>query len=141
MYFIVLDKFFMIPVCGATFHPEKIGSILEIGLIAGPFFDFRAGEWSLYASILEEIYGPTGDWVQLFQKSDGYLGTELHWDVSNELRYVTLDYWASREARDAFREQFAQEFADLDQRCESRMEKEIFLGDFAGFGAYRGFIP
>ncbi|MCB0194441.1 MAG: hypothetical protein KDJ65_21000 [Anaerolineae bacterium] len=87
----------------------------------------------------EQVYGPTGDWVQLFQKSEGYLGTELHWDVSKALRYVTLDYWESREIRDDFRQQFAQELADLDRRCESLTEREIFLGDFEGFGAYRGF--
>ena len=85
----------------------------------------------------ERIYGPNGDWVQLFNKSEGYLGTELHRDISNDLRYLTTDYWVSKEARDVFREQFAQEFAELDQRCESLTEKELFLGDFESFSPYR----
>ena len=42
-------------------------------------------------SDFERIYGPNGDWVQLFKKGEGYLGTELRRDVSNGLRYVTLD--------------------------------------------------
>ncbi len=88
-------------------------------------------------SDFERIYGPNGDWVQLFEKSEGYLGTELHRDISENLRYLTTDYWVSKKARDAFREQFALEFAELDQRCEALTEKEIFLGDFESFGAHR----
>ncbi len=78
----------------------------------------------------ERIYGPQGEWVHLFQNGEGYLGTELHQDVSQKLRYLTVDYWVSQAARDNFREQFAREFAELDQRCETLTEKEIFLGDF-----------
>lgn len=78
----------------------------------------------------ERIYGPQGDWVQLFQRGEGYLGTELHRDIANERRYLTTDYWVSPAARDAFRQQFALEFSELDQRCEALTEKEVFLGDF-----------
>lgn len=89
-------------------------------------------------SDFEQIYGPNGAWVQLFNKSEGYLGTHLHQDISNELRYLTTDYWVSKQARDAFREQFAQEFAELDRRCELLTEKELFLGDFESFGLVSG---
>lgn len=85
----------------------------------------------------ERMYGPQGDWVQLFQKSEGYLGTELHHDISEELRYVTADYWVSQAARDAFRGQFAQEFRELDQYCETLTEREIFLGDFVSLSTRR----
>lgn len=86
----------------------------------------------------ERVYGPDGDWMQLFNKSDGYLGTELHEDISNELRYLTVDYWISKKARDNFREQFAKEFAELDKRCELLTEKEIFLGNFKSFNRIVG---
>ena len=43
----------------------------------------------------------------------------------------------SKEARDAFREQFIQEFAELDQRCETLTEKEVYLGDFESFSTHR----
>ncbi len=78
----------------------------------------------------ERIYGPQGDWVQLFRKGEGYLGTKLHQDVANGRRYLTTDYWVSPVARDAFRQQFAQEFKELDQLCDALTEKEVFLGDF-----------
>jgi len=85
----------------------------------------------------ERIYGPNGDWVQLFEKSEGYLGTVLHRNISEKLRYLTTDYWVSIEARDAFREQFSQEFAELDQRCETLTEKEVDLGDFESFSTLK----
>ncbi|HLT72486.1 MAG TPA: antibiotic biosynthesis monooxygenase [Cyclobacteriaceae bacterium] len=81
----------------------------------------------------EKAYGPEGDWVRLFRKSQGYLGTELHQDQSNPLRYLTLDYWRSKEDRDAFRLQFAHEFQQLDARCEKFAVQEKFLGDYDGF--------
>lgn len=81
----------------------------------------------------EKAYGPEGDWVMLFRKSQGYLGTELHQDQSNPLRYLTLDYWRSKEDRDTFRLQFAHEFQQLDARCEKYAVQEKFLGDYDGF--------
>lgn len=84
-------------------------------------------------SEFEKVYGPSGDWVQLFKQSAGYLGTELHCDISNNQRYLTVDYWVSKEVRDNFREQFAAEFVTLDKRCESLTDKEFFLGDFECF--------
>lgn len=81
-------------------------------------------------SDFERIYGPDGEWVQLFNKGVGYLGTELHRDLSINHRYLTIDYWTSKKARDEFREQFAREFAKLDKYCESLTEEELFLGDF-----------
>lgn len=85
----------------------------------------------------ERIYGSNGKWVHLFEKGVGYLGTELHRDISNNMRYVTVDYWVSKEAKDTFREQYAQEFAKLDQSCESLTERESFLGDFESLGTQR----
>lgn len=81
-------------------------------------------------SEFERVYGPDGDWVQLFKQSTGYLGTELHRDITNTTRYLTIDYWVSKKARDSFREQFAEEFAALDRQCESLTDKEFFLGEF-----------
>jgi len=81
-------------------------------------------------SDFERIYGMNGDWTKLFSRDAGYLGTELHQDISNNQRYLTLDYWISKNARDNFREKFAVEFEKLDKQCESLTEKEIFLGDF-----------
>ena len=83
-------------------------------------------------SAFERIYGADGDWANLFNRDAGYLGTELHQDISNNLRYLTVDYWVSKKARDNFREKFSVEFERLDEKCESLTEREIFLGDFEG---------
>jgi hypothetical protein len=83
-------------------------------------------------SDFERIYGVNGDWTMLFNRDAGYLRTELHQDISNNLRYLTVDYWVSKKARDNFREKFSLEFEKLDEQCESLTEREIFLGDFEG---------
>lgn len=89
-------------------------------------------------SEFERIYGPEGEWVQLFNRGAGYLGTELHRDISNTQRYLTVDYWDSKKARDNFREEFAEEFEKLDKQCESLTEQENFLGDFESFSNIPG---
>src|SRR5690606_41899478 len=61
------------------------------------------------------------------------LGTELHQDRANPMRYLTIDYWRSRQDRDAFKSTFAQEFQRLDALCESFTVQEKFLGDFDCF--------
>jgi len=76
------------------------------------------------------MYGPQGNWVQLFSQADGYVRTELHADINNPNRFLTIDYWTSKEARDQFRQQFAAEFAALDKTCEQFTVAERFVGDF-----------
>ena len=51
----------------------------------------------------EEHYGPDGTWVQLFRRSNGYLGSELFQDRSDPLHYLTIDRWKSRDAWLTFR--------------------------------------
>ena len=69
----------------------------------------------------ERIYGPDGEWVQLFSKAEGYIKTELFHDLSKPLRYITIDYWKSEGSRNSFREQIDSEFKKLDKRCELLM--------------------
>ena len=69
----------------------------------------------------EQAYGSDGEWTQLFRKAEGYLGTELHRDIEAKGRYVTIDYWSSHAAYDAFREQLFAGLAFSDSRSkESR---------------------
>jgi len=88
-----------------------------------------------FRSEFEKAYGPDGDWVKLFSKAEGYIKTELQQDISNPLRYITIDHWKSKDARDSFRNQFAKEFEELDKRCEQFTEKEMFIGDFESYGS------
>ncbi|HKC72071.1 MAG TPA: antibiotic biosynthesis monooxygenase [Terriglobales bacterium] len=83
----------------------------------------RAGEF-------EAIYGPQGDWARLFAKTEGYRQTQLLRDTGNPSRYVTLDFWTSREAHEGFRREHEQEYLALDERCERLTLKEHKLGEF-----------
>lgn len=83
-----------------------------------------------YLIEFEKAYGPQGDWVQLFEKAEGYIGTDLHRDVSNSRRFITIDHWKTIEDRDNFRKKYSREFEQLDERCERFTESEKWLGDF-----------
>lgn len=90
-------------------------------------------EYRVKKDCIEEfrrIYGPGGDWVGLFSRSSGFVRTDLYQDVNSHDRFVTTDFWVSKEARDQFRREFESEFNDLDRRCESLTTEERFLGDF-----------
>jgi len=78
----------------------------------------------------ERIYGSEGEWVRLFRKAQGFRSTELHRDRTQPTRFLTLDFWDSREALDRFRKAFADEYGALDARCESLTEREREIGRF-----------
>lgn len=78
----------------------------------------------------ETAYKPEGTWVQLFQKGEGYLYTELHRDINAQNRYMTIDFWKTEKHRDRFQKEFAKEFAVLDKFCEDFTISETFIGDF-----------
>ena len=77
----------------------------------------------------EAVYGSRGEWAQLFARAEGYRNSRLLRDVSDPLRYVTLDYWVSQEAHRQFRKAHEQEYRNLDQRCERLTVKETKLGE------------
>ncbi|HJU89841.1 MAG TPA: antibiotic biosynthesis monooxygenase family protein [Gemmatimonadaceae bacterium] len=68
------------------------------------------------AAEFERLYGPDGDWVRLFRRSPGYLGTELWRDADVTGRYVTIDRWRSRADCEGFIAGHAQEYAEIDAR-------------------------
>ncbi len=78
----------------------------------------------------EKIYWPDGDWAQLFRKAKGYIATDLHQDISNTSRFITVDLWNTKEDRDNFRKKYSKEFELLDEHCESFTEQEKLIGDF-----------
>ena len=82
-------------------------------------------------SRFETIYGPEGDWAQLFRRSAEYRGTSLIRDLKQTGRYFTLDSWTSREALQAFKQKYAAEYAALDKKCESLTERESLVGEFS----------
>lgn len=78
----------------------------------------------------EATYGPQGEWARLFSQAEGYRETRLLRDITDPLRYVTLDCWQSRETYDQFRTTHAAEYKALDERCERLTKKEQMLGEF-----------
>lgn len=93
-------------------------------------FHVKAGLESRF----EETYGPDGAWARLFARGEGYLGTQLHRDVRQKGRYVTLDCWASQAAYESFRERWNAAYQALDVECESLTERETALGSFLSVG-------
>lgn len=86
-------------------------------------------------SAFEEIYGSDGAWAQLFRRSPDYLGTKLIRDLIRPGRYLTLDYWTSREALHGFKQEHRTEYAALDMQCETLAAYEAMVGEFAGVPA------
>lgn len=78
----------------------------------------------------ERVYGPTGDWAQLFKRAEGYVRTGLLRDREVWGRYLVLDHWESAARYDAFRAAHAADYSALDQRCESLTLRETRIGNF-----------
>lgn len=72
-------------------------------------------------------YGPEGTWAQLFRRSGAYLRTDL---LRSADAYLTLDWWTSLEAYNAFREEHASAYAAIDEACEAVTTFEEKLGEF-----------
>lgn len=79
----------------------------------------------------EEYYGIDGTWVQLFRRAPGFMETLLLKDRSVSGRYITIDRWRSEESHDHFRRNFAVEYAQLDNECNTLTSDEQFLGAFS----------
>jgi quinol monooxygenase YgiN len=76
-------------------------------------------------------YSPGGDWERLFRRGEGFLSAELLRDERDETRFLTIDRWASREARDRFLVRFRDEYDALDRKCEDLTLEETVIGDFS----------
>jgi heme-degrading monooxygenase HmoA len=87
-------------------------------------FEVRAG----CEGEFENAYGSRGDWVCLFQNGSGFIGTELTRKLDDPRRYVTLDFWESKQAYEEFRRQHEAEYAAIDMRYERLTEREVELG-------------
>lgn len=78
----------------------------------------------------ENAYGPDGDWAKFFRQSKGYIRTELLGDRGTPLRFLTLDFWASRTDYERFKKENRAEYQAIDKKWESLTEKEVEIGQF-----------
>jgi hypothetical protein len=68
--------------------------------------------------------------VRLFRRDPEYIRTDFLADRDDPARFMTIDFWTSREACMSFRERFHGEFEALDQRFGEFTVQELHLGDF-----------
>ncbi len=80
--------------------------------------------------VFRRIYGPAGNWAQLFGKDPHYIGTDLLRHPGDPRCYLTMDRWTSRSAYHNFKKQHRKEYAALDARCEALTLREIKIGEF-----------
>ena len=78
----------------------------------------------------ESVYGPIGDWAQLFRRDPAYQRTLLLRDPVRSCRYVTCDFWETREAYKAFLLANSDTYLALDKRCEDLILEERKIGAF-----------
>jgi ribosomal-protein-alanine N-acetyltransferase len=82
------------------------------------------------ARAFEKVYGPEGNWAKLFRRGEGYIRTDLIRDHQIRGRYLTLDFWASRQAYQRFKKRNLASYKSLDKKCNSLTESERLIGEF-----------
>lgn len=78
----------------------------------------------------ERRYAADGDWAKLFARAPGYQGTRLLREARGTGEYATVDRWESLAAMEAFRQEFAREYEELDRLCGEMTETEEQVGVF-----------
>jgi heme-degrading monooxygenase HmoA len=76
------------------------------------------------------VYGPQGDWAQLFRTDPHYRETRLLRDVSRPRWYFTLDYWDAEDSFAQFKAAHAEAYAALDRATEGLTLSELPLASF-----------
>jgi heme-degrading monooxygenase HmoA len=78
----------------------------------------------------ERHYGGSGTWARFFRHGRGYRETILVRDRDMPGRYLTIDVWDDLESYKTFSEANADEYKEIDRRCEAMTEQERCLGFF-----------
>ncbi|WP_114951864.1 antibiotic biosynthesis monooxygenase family protein [Sphingosinicella terrae] len=76
----------------------------------------------------EAVYGPKGDWAQLFTRSGGFRGSELL--RAQDGSYLTVDVWRAKADFDAFKAEHGADYEALDRRTEGWTRAEHPLGEY-----------
>ena len=75
-------------------------------------------------------YGPRGEWAEYFSGCPQYLRTRLFQDAQVPTRFITIDYFETREARETFVAAHQAAFDRLDAKWEAATIAERKLGEF-----------
>ena len=89
--------------------------------------------WEFHAQVgseeaFEEHYGPDGTWAKFFREDASYRGTRLLRDTAEPSRYLTLDYWESKESYERFRVSRRVQYEQIDRECQRLSRTEAYLG-------------
>ena len=82
------------------------------------------------AIAFEKVYDSKGDWATLFREARGYIRTELLRDIEFPGRYMTVDYWDSRNDYDTMRRTLNERYQELDARSAGLTLTERKVGAF-----------
>lgn len=83
----------------------------------------------------ERVYGPSGDWAQLFATAPGFVRTELLRATDSADDYLIIDRWESMEAWEEFHREQASAYSELDQRFASLLRSETLIGEYSAIAA------
>src|SRR5688572_29313413 len=77
-----------------------------------------------------EFYNSNGTWVQFFQQSADYIGTDFLESEKNENQFVTIDMWLSQHAYEQFLEEHKVKYQEIDKLCEGFTVEETLIGKY-----------
>jgi len=78
----------------------------------------------------ESVYGPDGDWAELFRLDPNYRETRLLRNPECPNIYLTLDFWQSRQSYENFKSLHYESYRALDELCEGLTVFEKLIGTF-----------
>jgi heme-degrading monooxygenase HmoA len=79
----------------------------------------------------QKAYGPSGDWVRLFQRDPHFRGTQLLRDPARPLFYFTIDFWDSETAYENFLSANRAAYEQIDRDTGQLTQHELKIASFA----------
>lgn len=75
-------------------------------------------------------YAANGEWARLFAKDGKFRETRLLQNISEPVRFLTMDIWESRADYEHFLNEHADAYRDLDAKCAAWTTAERHLNSF-----------
>jgi heme-degrading monooxygenase HmoA len=85
---------------------------------------------SEYVDRFTLAYAANGEWARLFAKDSKFRETRLLQNVSEPLRFITMDIWESRADYEHFLNEQAHAYRDLDAQCAAWTTAERHVNSF-----------
>jgi heme-degrading monooxygenase HmoA len=82
------------------------------------------------AEPFEKLYGSHGEWVSLFRRFSGFIGTELLKNSGEPGTYLTIDRWESADLYQKFLAIAREEYQRIDAKGEVMVMEENKIGGY-----------